>query len=231
VTRPYTVLSAAVSLDGYLDDAGPERLILSSPADLDRVDGLRASSDAILVGARTVRRDDPRLLVRSGTRRADRVARGLPASPARVVVVGEGPIDPCAAFLTEGDTERVVYCPAARCDELRRSLGVRATVVGVPAPLALGRVLDDLGARGIRRLLVEGGGRIHTQLLQAGLADELQLVLAPVFVGDTRGVRFAGPGPYPWRRDRRATLLGTEQLEDVVLLRYALSDRAVRMER
>jgi 5-amino-6-(5-phosphoribosylamino)uracil reductase len=230
VTRPYTVLSAAVSLDGYLDDAGPDRLILSSPADLDRVDGLRASCDAILVGARTIRSDDPRLLVRSESRRAERTARGVPPSPARVVVVGAGPLDPGAAFLTEGDTERLVYCPADRCDELRRQLGAAASVVGVPPPLSLARVLDDLGERGTRRLLVEGGGRIHTQLLQAGLADELQLVVAPVFVGDTRGARFAGPGRYPWHGNRRATLVGTERLEDVVLLRYALSDRAGRMD-
>jgi 5-amino-6-(5-phosphoribosylamino)uracil reductase len=230
VTRPYTILSAAVSLDGYLDDAGPDRLILSGPADLDRVDGLRASCDAILVGARTVRRDDPRLLVRSESRRAARSARGLPPSPARVVVVGAGRIDPGAAFLSEGDAERLVYCPADRCDELRRELGVTASVVGVPPPLSLARVLDDLGGRGVRRLLVEGGGLVHTQLLQSGLADELQLVLAPVFVGDTRGVRFAGPGRYPWRGDHRAILLGTERLEDVVLLRYALSDRAGRMD-
>ncbi|WP_181797829.1 dihydrofolate reductase family protein, partial [Streptomyces sp. WELS2] len=48
---PYVLLSAAVSLDGYLDDTGPERLLLSGPADFDRVDGVRASADAILVGA------------------------------------------------------------------------------------------------------------------------------------------------------------------------------------
>lgn len=48
---PYVLLSAAVSLDGYLDDTGPERLLLSSPADFDRVDEVRASVDAILVGA------------------------------------------------------------------------------------------------------------------------------------------------------------------------------------
>ena len=63
--RPYTLLSCCVSLDGYLDDAGPQRLVLSPAADLDRVDAERAGCDAILVGAETVRRDDPRLLVRS----------------------------------------------------------------------------------------------------------------------------------------------------------------------
>ncbi len=56
---PYVLLSAAVSLDGYLDDTGSERLLLSSPADFDRVDEVRASVDAILVGAGTIRADNP----------------------------------------------------------------------------------------------------------------------------------------------------------------------------
>ena len=72
---PYVLLSAAVSLDGYLDDTTPERLLLSSPADFDRVDEVRASVDAILIGAGTIRADNPRLLVNSAERRAARTRR------------------------------------------------------------------------------------------------------------------------------------------------------------
>ena len=98
--RPHVLASCAVSLDGFLDDATPERLILSGPADLDRVDAERARVDAILVGAGTVRADDPRLLVRSPRRRADRVACGQPPSPLRVVLSSK-PLDPAARVLTE----------------------------------------------------------------------------------------------------------------------------------
>ena len=59
--RPYVVLSVAMSIDGHIDDRSPERLLLSSPEDFDRVDQLRADSDAVLVGAGTLRSDDPRL--------------------------------------------------------------------------------------------------------------------------------------------------------------------------
>ena len=83
--RPYVVLSAAMSADGYLDDTSPQRLVLSGPEDLDRVDELRAGCDAILVGAGTVRADNPRLLVREASRRSERVRRGLPPDRKSVV--------------------------------------------------------------------------------------------------------------------------------------------------
>ena len=59
--RPYVLLSAAMSVDGYLDDTGPQRLLLSDAVDRDRVDEVRAGVDAILIGATTMRRDDPGL--------------------------------------------------------------------------------------------------------------------------------------------------------------------------
>jgi hypothetical protein len=76
--RPYVLLSCAMSVDGYIDDTTPERLLLSNAPDFDRVDQVRADSDAILIGATTMRRDNPRLLVNSETRRAQRAAQGLP---------------------------------------------------------------------------------------------------------------------------------------------------------
>ena len=75
-----------MSIDGYIHDGSDTRLLLSNDADFDRVDAVRAGCDAILVGANTVRRDNPRLLVRSAARRAARVARGLPPLEAGGVI-------------------------------------------------------------------------------------------------------------------------------------------------
>src|SRR6516165_1574324 len=88
--RPYTLVSCAVSVDGCLDDSSADRLILSGPEDLDEVDELRAAADAILVGAGTIRADDPRLLIRSPARVARREARGLPPHPLRVTLTTAG---------------------------------------------------------------------------------------------------------------------------------------------
>ena len=100
--RPYVLLSCATSADGYLDDASPRRLILSGPADLDRVDEVRAGCDAILVGAGTIRADDPRLLVRDPRRRALRAARGRAEHPARVTLTASGDLDPGARVFAPG---------------------------------------------------------------------------------------------------------------------------------
>ncbi|MFL6026377.1 MAG: RibD family protein [Friedmanniella sp.] len=223
--RPYTLLSCAMSLDGYLSGAAGEPLPLSNAADLDRVDGVRASCDAILVGATTVRHDNPRLLVRSTARQDARLARGLPPSPTKVTVTAGGELDAGSAFFVAGDTTKLVYCASASLDRTRRRLGAVATVVEAGQPVDLRRVAEDLHARGVRRLLVEGGGTVHTQLLTADLVDELQVVVAPVFVGDSHARRFVGDGKFPWGPQRRAVLAAVRQLDDVVLLQYALSAR------
>ena len=223
--RPYTLLSCGVSIDGYLDCATPRRLELSNGADLDRVDAVRASCDAILVGAATVRNDNPRLLVRSQSRREERTGRGLPPSPIKVTVTERVELDPRADFFTTGESEKLVYCASPCVGEARARLGEVATVVDGGEPVEMRAVSEDLGARGVQRLMVEGGGKVHTQFLTHNLADELQLVVAPLFVGDSRAPRFVSDGSFPWNPDRRATLAEVRQIGDVVLLRYALSAR------
>src|SRR6187200_1052291 len=109
--RPYTLLSCSVSLDGYLGDKSP-RLALSNDADFDRVDEVRASCDAIMVGAVTVRTDNPRLLVRSPARRDERTARGLSPSPAKVTVTNRIDLDAASNFFVAGESEKLVYTPS-----------------------------------------------------------------------------------------------------------------------
>jgi 5-amino-6-(5-phosphoribosylamino)uracil reductase len=223
--RPYILLSCALSIDGYLGSASPRRLELSNDADFDRVDAVRASCDAILVGATTVRNDNPRLLVRSQNRRDARTAQGLPPSPIKVTVTERVELDPHADFFTTGDAEKLVYCVSPRVGDARTRLGEVATVVDGGRRVKMRGLSEDLGARGVQRLMVEGGGNVHTQFLTDNLADELQLVVAPFFVGDSRATRFVSDGQFPFNPSRRAKLAEVRQIGDVVLLRYALSNR------
>lgn len=224
--RPYTVLSCGVSLDGYLDSAAEERLLLSNDADFDRVDEVRSRSDAILVGAGTVRRDNPALLVRSERRRQRRVEQGLTETPVKVTVTAQGNLDPEGQFFAAGECEKLVYCASGTVAKTSEVLSGLATIVDGGADVTMRALSEDLHQRGIRRLMVEGGGTIHTQFLTDGLADELQFVVAPLFVGDSRAPRFVSDGEFPWCNGHRATLIEVRPIDDVVLLRYALSERA-----
>jgi 5-amino-6-(5-phosphoribosylamino)uracil reductase len=259
--RPYVVLSCAMSLDGCLDGTGEDRLVLSGEADLDRVDAERAAADAILVGAGTIRRDDPRLLVRSARRQAERSARGRPPQPAGVTITASGDLDPAARFFRGGGEggageggagrfgmgdsgagdggagdggaggggdpagaavppQRIVYAARPALPKLQDRIGDLAEVVDAGDPPQLTEILADLGRRGTRRLMVEGGARLGTQLLVGGLVDELQLAIAPFFVGDAAAPRFAGPGEYPAGPAHPLHLAEARPVGEVVLLRY-----------
>jgi 5-amino-6-(5-phosphoribosylamino)uracil reductase len=222
--RPYTLLSCSVSLDGYLGDQTP-RLALSNDADFERVDEVRASCDAIMVGAVTVRADNPRLLVRSPARREQRTARGLPPSPMKITVSERVDLDVHSNFFTTGEAEKLLYTSTGRVRDARRRLGPAATIVDGGRRVRMRRLSEDLADRGVERLMVEGGGMVHTQFLADDLVDELQLVVAPFFVGDSSAPRFVADGRFPFNAQRRATLAQVRQIGDVVLLRYALSPR------
>lgn len=219
MSRPYVLLSVAASVDGYIDDASPQRLLLSSAEDFDRIDQVRAESDAILVGAQTLRADNPRLLVNDEARRAERVASGKPEYPLKVTVTASGDLDPELRFWQHGG-DKLVYTTGAGAARLHNRLGDTAEVVALGEQIELGRLLDDLGHRGIGRLMVEGGTRILTGFLAADLADELVLAIAPLIVGDAAAPRVLDPADYPQGARRRMRLAEVGRAGDVAVLRY-----------
>src|ERR687887_491276 len=138
----------------------------------------------------------------------------------------------CAPRVTRSWSARSPCAPTTRgCSCARRRaatsarLGSVATIVDGGRRVRMGRLSEDLADRGVGRLMVEGGGVVHTQFLTDALVDELQLVVAPFFVGDSSAPRFVSDGRFPWNAERRATLAEVRQIGDVVLLRYALSPR------
>jgi riboflavin-specific deaminase-like protein len=212
-----------MSVDGCLDDTGPERLVLSNDLDLDRVDDVRAGCDAILVGAETIRRDNPRLLVRSEKRRQRRLASGRPVDPVKVTLTASGELDPGANFFETGESDKIVYAAGSAVETARERLGDVATVVDAGDPLDLDVVLADLRRRGVGRMLVEGGGRVHTSFLTAGRVDELHLVVAPFFVGEASAPRFVGHDTFPHHPDRPMRLADVRRIGDLAFLRYVLA--------
>ena len=219
MTRPHVLLSVAVSVDGYIDDRGADRFPLSNAEDFDHVDQVRAESGAILVGAATIRRDNPRLLVNCARRRAARVARGRPEYPVKVAVTGSGDLDPAKAFWHHGG-DKLVYTGDPGYGRAVAAVGGLADVVSLGPSVDFGALLDDLGARGVDRLMVEGGATIHTAFLAAGLADEIRLAVAPMLIGQAAAPRFVNPAEFPGGPARRFHLEDVTKLGDVAVLRY-----------
>lgn len=207
--RPWVLLSAAVSLDGYLDDATTSRLVLSNTDDFDRVRRLRGRYDAILVGAETVRRDNPSLRAVDGPQ------------PRKVTITASGDLDPDARIFTTG-APPLILCGEPVAATLRHRLGDRAEIHPLPHGAGPPHILRTLWRLGIRRLMVEGGGQAHTQFLTHGLADELRLAVAPFFVGDADAPRFTRPGKYPHDSHHRMRLAEVEQLGDMAVLHYTM---------
>lgn len=226
--RPYTILSCAASVDGRIDDTTPERLRLSNEADFAEVDELRAGCDAILVGAGTVRADDPRLLVRSQLLRERRRDQGRTEHLVKAVLTRTGDIDPEARLFSTGDAGAVVYAGGDGAAVAKERLAARPTqeppveVVDAGDPPTVETILADLADRGVERLVVEGGGHVHTMFLTSGLADELRLAVAPFFIGDEDAPSFVMPGAYPYSPTTPMSLVEARSLGDVAVLRYCL---------
>lgn len=210
-------LSVCMSLDGHIDTDAGQRLVLSSEEDCRDMHAVRADCDAILVGAGTVRRDQPRLTVRYPDLLAARRERGMPDHPVKVVVTrgGQG-LEPDANFFQQGGPV-IVLCTESALPDLRARLSSVAQVVGMEQE-GVATILSRLSGLGVRRLMVEGGCQILTQFLAAGAFHRLRVAVAPFMLGRAGAPRLAGPGPFLHGPDNRLRILSTRTLGNIAVI-------------
>lgn len=173
----FVLAHLAQSLDGRIATAGGESQWLTGKADLCHTHRLRALADAVIVGASTVRQDNPRLTVRhcSGDQ------------PVRVVLDANLALPADRDVFCDGAAETLVLAAADRMGKQTR-LG-QAEIVPVPREaerLAPSAIRAALARRGLYWLFLEGGGVTVSRFLAAGALDRLQIVLAPVILGSGR---------------------------------------------
>jgi len=175
------VVNAAVSADGKLSTREREQVPISGPTDFERVDELRAESDAVMVGVGTVLADDPSL---TGHDREHRRTVGKSGRPARVVVDSRARTPSDAAVLGGGGDTYVLASEAAP-DDRRERLGAAGATVVVAGDdrVALEPALATLETDGVGALLVEGGGEVVFSLFEAGLVDRLSTFVGPLVIG------------------------------------------------
>ena len=193
-------LSFATTADGYLDDNSPRRLMISTPEDWEAVLRLRASHDAILAGAETLRRDNPALLLRDPAARVHRAASGLRPDLTKVTLTHSGRLSPSMRFFTEGDADRYVFSEK----ELPELKGV-AEVISSDSSITASAIVTELEKRGVERLLVEGGASVLRMFLAEGMADTVRRAVNPqLTLGPERGgaqFRFEVPEGAVCRRE------------------------------
>lgn len=176
-------LSFATTSDGYLDDDTPRRLMISTPEDWEAVLRLRAAHDAILVGAETLRRDNPALLLRDPAARARRMAQGLRPDLTKVTVTRSGHLSPDLRFFTEGEADRYVFSTTEIND-----LKDIASVISSKESITAAYIVTELEKRGVGSLLVEGGARMLRMFLAEGMADTVRHAVNPqLTLGPERG--------------------------------------------
>jgi len=178
------VVNAAMSADGKLSTREREQVEISGPADFERVDRLRAGSDAVMVGVGTVLADDPSLTVKDPDLRERRAGRGEPANPARVVADSRIRTPPDAAVLDDAAASYMLVSEAAPADFVSGMEEAGATVIVAGEDrVDLPGAFERLETEGVDQLMVEGGGELIFSLFEAGQVDRLSAYVGPVVIG------------------------------------------------
>ncbi|MFB6087421.1 MAG: 2,5-diamino-6-(ribosylamino)-4(3H)-pyrimidinone 5'-phosphate reductase [Haloarculaceae archaeon] len=216
----HVVVNAAMSADGKLSSRERTQVEISGPEDFDRVDELRAESDAVMVGVGTVLADDPSLTVDDERRVARRRERGDPEQPARVVADSRGRTPSDARVLDERARTYLLTSEAAPTEFVDGMAAAGTEIVARgDERVDLSAGLAALEERGIEQLMVEGGGEHIFSLVAAELVDELSVFVGPLLVGGRDAPTLAdGEGfvdEFP-----HLELEAVERLDEGVLLRW-----------
>lgn len=225
MARPFVYINMASTVDGKITSAEREYPRFTSAADRVEMDRLRAMADALLVGAGTLRADNPSLAVRTPEMRLHRCALGKPEGLTRVVVTAGGRLDPAGRFfdLDDGPGERIVATTRALPVDARATLSAHAAIWECGDDrVDLRSLLQRLHAHGVRRLLCEGGAQLNWSLVEADLVDELHLTVAPSLLGGSDAPTIVEGTGFTMKRQRRLRLVDVRRVGDELYCRYRI---------
>ena len=219
---PFVFINAAMSADGKISTVKRTQTRISGTEDFERVDSLRAGSDAIMVGIGTVLADDPSLTIKSEKRREERKRERKDENPWRIVVdsTARTPVD--AEVLNKGEGKRIIAVSQRAILEDMGRLGEKADIlVGGMEKVDLKKLLHDLWLRGVRRVMVEGGATLNWSLISQKLVDEIYTYVGNMILGgETAPTLVDGAGFGEEDAMVKLELLDVEKMDDGVLIRW-----------
>ncbi len=220
--RPYIIINAAMSADGKLSTRERRQVRISGAEDFSRVDQMRASCDAILVGIGTVLADDPSLTVKSPVLREERKMRGADENPVRIVLDSDAKTPITADILKKGEGKRIIAVSEKADPRRVMALKEYAEVITCGEDTVdLPSFVQELQKKGIATLMVEGGGTVIWSFVSQGLFDELNIYIGSMIIGGKTAPTLAdGEGFVDESLFPGLILDHVRQMDDGVLIRW-----------
>ena len=224
MARPFIFINSAMTADGKLDTFRKKGARISSSTDKQRVLTLRAEADAVMVDGHTLLNEDPDLTVKTDQLKHKRLAAGLSENPIKAGVVTSADVDPAGKFMTSGAAEKYIFTTTKTSLEQAEKLRMAGAKVFIDEEpqVDLYHAVQILYSAGVRRLMVEGGGSLNSELLRLGLVDEIYFYIAPIiFGGQLSPTLVNGPG-FEIEEAIKLELMDIQTLDEQggILIRY-----------
>ena len=219
--RPFTFINSAMSADGKISTKERKQVRISGNVDFDRMDELRATSDAVMVGIGTVLADDPSLTVKSEQRRAARKGDGHEENPARVIVDSKArtPLD--ADIFKKGTGIRIIAVSKSAPRERVVALEKVAVIIEAGEnKVDLSELVVRLKEMGIDRLMIEGGANLNFGMLSSGLVDEVYTFVGNLIIGGSSSPTLVDGIGFEENEILGLEFMSFEKMDDGVVLKW-----------
>ncbi|MDK2939675.1 MAG: 2,5-diamino-6-(ribosylamino)-4(3H)-pyrimidinone 5-phosphate reductase [Methanolobus sp.] len=219
--RPFTFINSAMSADGKISTKERKQVRISGQIDFNRMDQLRAGSDAVMVGIGTVLADDPSLTVKSAELKKERIAAGKDENPARIIVDSKArtPID--ADIFIKGEGKRIIIVSeSAPSDKVALLKEKAMIIVAGKESVDLKQAVSELKTQGIDRLMIEGGATLNWGMISNGLVDEIYTFVGNLIIGGKTAPTFTDGEGFTEESIHKLELIDAEKMEEGVLLKW-----------